>query len=354
MTFDPAALRQGSERPKRPRPIVILGAGGIVRDAHLPTYQKLGLPVAGLYDVNPAAAQTTATQFGIARIYPDLEAAIASPGVVFDLAVPATEVLGIVRQLPEGSAVLIQKPLGSDLADARAIVAVCRERKLLAAVNFQLRFSPNMLALKDALARGWLGEITDLEVRVNVYTPWHLWSFLKGLRRHELLYHSIHYLDLVRHLVGDPLGAFCRALKHPLLPDYADTRSSIILDYEQQIRASLLLNHAHQFGDEQASSLLKLEGTRGAAVAQMGVNLNYPKGMPDTLKLCARGESSWSSIPLRGSWFIEAFEGPMCNLQRYVTGEAAELVSPVADALKTMALVEACYLSNETPLPPLP
>ena len=59
-------------------------------------------------------------------------------------------------------------------------------------------------------------------------------------------------------------------------------------------------------------------------------------------------------MPLRGSWFTEAFEGPMSNLQRFVAGEDAALVSPVDDAIKTMALVEACYQSSArggTPIP---
>jgi hypothetical protein len=44
----------------------------------------------------------------------------------------------------------------------------------------------------------------------------------------------------------------------------------------------------------------------------------------------------------------------MSNLQRFVAGEDAALVSPVDDAIKTMALVEACYQSSErggTPIP---
>jgi predicted dehydrogenase len=63
----------------------------------------------------------------------------------------------------------------------------------------------------------------------------------------------------------------------------------------------------------------------------------------------------WKSVPLRGSWFVDAFEGPMSNLQRFVAGEDAALVSPVEDAIKTMALVEACYQSSAsggTPIPP--
>ena len=57
---------------------------------------------------------------------------------------------------------------------------------------------------------------------------------------------------------------------------------------------------------------------------------------------------------MRGSWFLEAFEGPMANLQRFVAGEDNTLVSPIEDAFKTMALVEACYESSArggTPIP---
>jgi predicted dehydrogenase len=99
--------------------------------------------------------------------------------------------------------------------------------------------------------------------------------------------------------------------------------------------------------------MLKVEGTHGAAVLTLGVNIDYPKGTPDQL-VVAFEQSGWTQIPLRGSWFTEAFEGPMSNLQRFVAGEDPALVSPVADAIKTMALVEACYQSSErggTPIP---
>jgi hypothetical protein len=44
----------------------------------------------------------------------------------------------------------------------------------------------------------------------------------------------------------------------------------------------------------------------------------------------------------------------MCNLQRFVAGEDAALVSPIDDAWRTMQLVEALYDSSDhggTPLP---
>ena len=83
------------------------------------------------------------------------------------------------------------------------------------------------------------------------------------------------------------------------------------------------------------------------------MNLDYPTGPPDTLEVALDG-GAWDTVPLRGSWFTAAFEGPMSNLQRFVAGEDAALVSPVDDAIRTMALVEACYRSSDGGSTPIP
>jgi len=210
-----------------------------------------------------------------------------------------------------------------------------------------------VLALRDLLTRGELGAIVDVEVRIVIDQPWHRWTFLESAPRLEVPYHSIHYLDAIRWLVGEPSGVYCRGVGHPALPDLADTRSSIILNYGDRIRCSLTLNHTHRAGPRYRSSQMIIEGVDGAARLTWGVNLDYPNGPADTLEIARGGE--WSNVALRGSWFTSAFEGPMSNLQRVVAGEDRELVSPVDDAIRTMAVVEACYTSSATggtPIPP--
>jgi predicted dehydrogenase len=339
-------LRQAWPAPSDPRPIVVIGAGAIVRTAHLPAYRRLGLPVAGIFDIKPDAARDTARAFDVPSVYNTLDAAAAHADAVFDVAVPGDQIQAIVERLPEGSAVLIQKPMGDNLEAARRILASCRARRLAAALNFQLRFSPNMLALRNLVQEQRVGELTDIEVRIVDRQPWEQWSFLEGAPRLEVLYHSIHYLDAIRSLAGEPAGVHCRAVAHPALPAFRDTRSSIILDYGDRLRCSLTLNHTHALDPRHRASMFKVEGTAAAAVLTMGVNLDYPSGPPDTLEVAFAG-GSWETVPLRGSWFPEAFEGPMSNLQRFVAGEDAALVSPLDDAIKTMALVEACYRSSE-------
>ena len=70
-------LRQAWAVPSRPRPIVIIGAGGVVRTAHLPVYQRLKFPVAGLYDINPDASRETARRFGVSTVFSSLAEAAA-------------------------------------------------------------------------------------------------------------------------------------------------------------------------------------------------------------------------------------------------------------------------------------
>jgi len=338
-------LRQRWPRPSSPRPIVVIGAGSIVRDAHLPAYARLGLRVAGVFDLDAGAARARAEAFGIERACASLDEALATPDAVFDLAVPPGAIAGIIERMPPRAPVLMQKPMGRDLDEARRILRICRQRSLTAAVNFQLRFAPNMLALRDALGRGLLGDVTDVEVRLNLHTPWQYWAFLKDAPRLEVLMHSIHYVDLIRSMLGEPLGVYCRGVRHPQLEGYADARTSIILDYGDELRCSLTMNHTHDFGPRFAMSQFKLEGTEGAAIARMGVNLNYPKGEPDELLIARRG-GDWTPVPLHGSWFTEAFEGPISNVQRVAAGEDGALVSAVDDAFRTMAVVEACYESS--------
>ena len=163
----------------------------------------------------------------------------------------------------------------------------------------------------------------------------------------EILYHSIHYLDLARHLFGEPSAVRGVGFQDSSLPTFADARSTLIIDGAAGLRTLIHTNHAHDFGQRHATSELLVEGTDGAAVVRMGVNLDYPRGEPDALELCERG-GEWSSVPLRGNWFPHAFEGPMIHLQRAAAGEGP-LPTAIDDALHTMALVEAAYAACEAP-----
>ena len=66
------------ELPKSARPICIIGAGGIVNDAHLPAYRMAGFEVASLSNRNRDRAEKLAAKFGIAKVYSTIEEQVAA------------------------------------------------------------------------------------------------------------------------------------------------------------------------------------------------------------------------------------------------------------------------------------
>jgi predicted dehydrogenase len=338
--------------PISPAPIIMIGAGGIVNDAHLPAYRKAGFSVAGIFDIDMDKAHQRAREFAIPQVYTSLDEAIefAPEGAVFDVAVPAASILAILARLPAGVGVLIQKPLGDDLTAARAICNLCSTKRLKAAVNFQLRYAPFVLAARTLIEQGVIGDLYDMEVRVTVFTPWHLWSFLESVPFAEITYHSIHYLDLVRSFLGEPSGVYAKSVSHRATPKMHGSRTNFLLDYGEWLRATITTNHQHAYGLLHQESYIKWEGSKGAIKAKMGLLMNYPTGVPDELAVCvlqADHDPVWQPIVVEGSWFPDAFIGTMASVMRYVEGSADSMPTAVEDALQTMALVDAACRSSE-------
>ena len=347
-----STFKQRLDIPENPLPIASIGAGGIVNDAHLPAYKMAGFRIMGLYDLNLEKAVHLKTKFGIIdKVFDSVDTMLieaSKVNAIYDIAVPANEILGILPKIPDGSAVLIQKPMGETLEEAKEIRDLCLEKKLVAAVNFQLQYAPYMLAAKNMIDKGLIGEIFDMELNMCVYTPWHLWDFLYSLPRMEILYHSIHYLDLIRSFLGLPEKVFASTVKHPKMPNLASTKTSMILHYNNFLQARVITNHGHDFGPKHQTSYFKIEGTKGAIIITIGLSFDYPKGRPPKFEYVLLDEQEdWKELPLLGGWFPDAFIGTMAGLQNHYLDKHTPLPHGIEESYKTMRLVEAAYRSSE-------
>jgi predicted dehydrogenase len=341
-----------AQLPSERRPIFMIGAGGIVNTAHLPAYSIAGFDVQGIFDVVHDKAKTTAAAFKIPNVFRSLGEMLshAKGNVVFDVAVPGPETIPVFRQLPPGSAVLLQKPMGENFEQAKEILEIARSKKMMAAINFQLRYAPYILAAKKLINEGLLGELNDVEINVNVYTPWHLWDFLYNSPRVEILYHSIHYIDLIRNLLGNPQSVFAKTTKHPAMVQLASVRSNIIMDYGDMVRANILTNHCHNYGLPKQQSYIKIEGSKGAIKINFGALIDYPRGSADSFEyvlLDDAGQPEWKEMKIDGSWFPHAFIGSMAQVMLAAEGKIEAPDNSVEDCIHTMACVEAAYMSAE-------
>ncbi|QIL41930.1 Gfo/Idh/MocA family oxidoreductase [Pedobacter sp. HDW13] len=338
--------------PETKQPIIIIGAGGIVADAHLPAYKIAGFEVYGIVNRTKERAQKLADAFGIPHVFDTLaEAVAAAPkNTVFDVTIMPEQYIETLKQLPDGAAVLIQKPMGDDFNQAKEILALCHAKKLKAAINFQLRFAPFVSAARYLINKGLIGELYDMEVRVTVKTPWEIFPHVIIHPRLEIQYHSIHYVDLIRSFLGNPKSVLAKTLKHPA-KSLSSSRSTILFDYGDTMHAVINTNHDHDFGPNHQESYIKWEGTKGAIVAKIGLLMDYPHGVPDVFEYClveAGKTPLWQTVKLEGSWFPEAFIGTMANLMRYNEGSTDVLHTSVEDVIDTMAVVESAYQSSDT------
>lgn len=348
MNDTPVIVQQQPLPEKQPPPIVMIGAGGIVRDAHLPAYSKAGFEVVEIYNRELEPARALADLHGIEKVSTDIDETIeqAPSDAVFDVALMPAQFGWVLDKIPKGRAVLIQKPLGDSLDEARALRDICHRRQLVAAVNVQMRFAPYVRAARSLIDAGVLGELVDLEIRVVADTPWQMFPNVVDHPRLEIAQHSVHYIDLVRSFLGNPDGVHAVTLGHPH-KTMSSTRSTIVLTYGDSVRATIHTNHDHDFGRKHQEAFVKWEGTEGAAVATIGLMLNYPHGGSDGFEYIRRG-GTWTDVAVEGSWFPDAFIGSMSTLMRFVEGSTDSLETSVDDIVETMAVVEAAYESNES------
>ena len=344
-------IKYKPDLPETEQPIIIIGAGGIVTDAHLPAYKIARFKVDGIVNRTKARAEKVAAQFNIPNVYDSVAEAVAlaPANVVWDLTIMPEQYIETLKQLPNGSAVLIQKPMGDDFNQAKEILELCKAKNFKAAINFQLRYAPFVSAAKYLIDAGLIGELYDMEVRVTIKTPWEIFPHVINHPRLEIQYHSIHYVDLIRSFLGNPVSVLAKTLKHPA-KNLSSSRSTILLDYGDTMHAVINTNHDHDFGAKHQESYIKWEGTKGAIIAKIGLLMDYPHGVPDVFEYCILEEGKspeWQTVKLDGSWFPEAFIGTMSNLMRYNEGSDHVLNTSVEDVIDTMAVVESAYQSSD-------
>jgi predicted dehydrogenase len=326
--------------------IAHVGCGGIVQHAHAPAYRKAGFRIVGAFDLQRAHAEKFAADWNIPKVYDSLDELLADPAVdIVDIAVPPWEQVKVVeRAAAAGKHMLCQKPLSDDLAQAEAIVALAQRYGVRQAVNQQMRWSAGIAASKDLIARGFIGQPTDAQIEVTCHTNWGLWPWLASQPRLEVMFHSIHYVDTMRYLFGDPDWITSRHARYAGQGDVrGESKTITIWDYDASGLQTLInVNHYNVHGT--TSATFRFLGTEGALEGTIGLMYNYPVGDPDTLTLRRKGQPD-VTFSFDEKWIPDAFVGPMAGLMHAIESGSAPPTDS-ADNLRTLRAVAAAYQSH--------
>ncbi|MFC5653660.1 Gfo/Idh/MocA family protein [Paenibacillus solisilvae] len=329
--------------------IAIIGAGEIVRSCHLPAYRMAGFTVIGIYDSELEKAREAAAEHGIPRVYRSLEELLLDPLVqIVDIAVPAKHQLRVAFECAAaGKHLLCQKPLAESYDEAKRIVELCAEAGVRAASNQQMWWSPGIGASRSIVSRGWIGQPLQASIQVNVRTEWENWDWLTKIDTLEVMYHSIHYMDSIRYVMGmTPEYIYADGAKWPGQPYRGETRTLIHIKFPGEARGLIHDSHNNRQPQEDWCATFRFEGTEGAVRGTNGTLYDYPDGQEDTISFYSRVLDSGRLFEpeLEGRWFPHAFMGPMGELMRAVQ-ENREPENSVRDNLVTLQMVFAAYRS---------
>jgi predicted dehydrogenase len=329
-----------------------IGAGFIMADVQLAAYHEAGFPVVAIASRTPAHAAKVAERWGIGTVHGSPEALIEDPAVeIVDIAFPPDQQPALIRHAltqAHVKAILAQKPLAMDSTEARKLVEETRAAGKMLSVNQNMRFDQSMRVLKQILDRGELGDPVIGTIEMRAIPHWQ--PFLQAYDRLTILNMSIHHLDVLRFLFGDPVDVYTAVRPDPRTAfAHRDGIVASTLRFPSGVLAVSLEDVWSGPREEGFQSDIyikwRVEGTDGVAQGTIGWP-DYPNGSPSTLRYASRRttggqwvEPTWSTM-----WFPHAFKGVMAQLQDALeAGTEPELTG--ADNVKTMALVDACYRS---------
>src|SRR2546426_648341 len=330
--------------------IGILGSGLIVNDCHLVAYRKAGLNPVALASRTRAGAEQVAKRHGIPKVYDTPGQLLDDPSIeVLDIAVPPMHQLALIkaacqRKMVQG--ILAQKPIGTNYAEAVQAVEACEKAGIVLAVNQNMRYDQSVRAAKTLLENGTIGEPVFATIDMRGIPHWMDWH--KNLGWLTLRIMSIHHLDTFRYWFGDPEGIYCSVRTDPRTKfPHTDGICTYILEYANGIRCvgidDTWTGPAKEGCPADIRIQWRIEGTNGLAIGDVGW-CKDPYTSASTIRYAGKGDKEFHQPGWTESWFPDAFIGTMAQLLIALeTGHEPAIGG--RDNLKTMALVEAAYLS---------
>lgn len=150
----------------------LVGYGDAGRGIHAPLLRRAGLEVAVVQTTNPARVAAAREELPAAEVVPDLDAVLStSPDVVVLASPSGVHVDQGLACVAAGVPVVVDKPLGTDAASARRLVAAAESAGGPLTVFQNRRWDAEQLTLLRLVADGELGDVLRFERRWERWRP---------------------------------------------------------------------------------------------------------------------------------------------------------------------------------------
>ena len=326
----------------------LAGCGWVARDYVAPALRAApSASLVALCDPDPNAMARIAADSPDASIYADIDAMLAADIDAVYVATPNH----LHRELTEraaraGKHVLCEKPMATNLADARAMIEVCAANDVVYATAFDQRFHAAHQQLREIIARGELGEITLARVYYACWTPpgwkpdsddgshdnWRVDPARAGGGAFIDL--APHGLDLTQILLNSPLEEVACLMQRRVFDYAVDDGATLIGKFENG--ALLTMNVAYNCPDNYPRRTLEIVGTRAMARARNTMG-QTPGG---SLQIIDAQTGATRDIELDPARDVSPFRNGIEAFSRALISGEAFPFAPARD-LHTMELLHA-------------
>ncbi len=214
--------------------VAVIGAGGMGRDQCLGLQTLPQVEIVGVADKNPDALERLRHHVRLphARFYPSAEALLKEENV--DMVCVATNTpshLTVARLAVEAGVprIIVEKPIGHSVEQARRLARLCGDRKVKLAVNHSRRWSNDYAGIKRCIEYGYIGSLRQIYA---VPGPGGLAMI------------GVHFFDLMAYLAGSPLAwviGFLDTSEPPNKrgPQFKDPGGYAVVGFQNGIRGYL-------------------------------------------------------------------------------------------------------------------
>ena len=161
----------------------IVGAG-YISDYHLSTIARTDkVELAAICDLNRVAAEKLAAKSPNTQVYSDMALMLeeVKPQVVHILTQPDSHFALASMAIKAGAHVVVEKPVTANAQEARDLMALATEHKVMVTVNHNFVYSRPFIKLQQAMRNGDIGPLKSVRIvwknflAPTVHGPWGLW-----------------------------------------------------------------------------------------------------------------------------------------------------------------------------------
>jgi predicted dehydrogenase len=337
--------------------LLIIGCGAVTQELHLPSLVELErrglLQVEALFDPSLVERSLVHQKFPKARLLDSLQSLLHSDLTLALIASPPRfHCEQAIACLEAGLAVLCEKPIASTRADAEAMVAAAQNTGKPLAVGHVRRFSYAAKTIKELVDSKLFGNIVGFSVREGSKFSWPARSaafFQRGATGGGgvLLDTGIHTIDLLLWWLGQPtsftyeddsmggIETTCR-----LSLEYGAFRGTVHLTWDYAVQCDYCL----QF--ERAKVYWLPYEPDQIRIVTDGRSFNWHCTLES-----ATPEKPPKQKPPPRLKYQHSFFHQWLNLIAAAQGTEACL-SPAAEAIKSLLLVQECYAQRTFLMPP--